>query len=233
MSRWLIFIKKIWGHLQSPWVDSFIRFISFLQAVVWIFGIIFAVIFWIHKNQKKIKQKLLPKFRRVWNTIKRVTSERWNKAKEETLSYIEELKRELESRRGGNLNNSVLLYQAGSHIYGYERLDESRQNDIYWLGRVKQADEWTNWQIAREKLVDQVSCDFNLKRDEKRIKKYFRPAWRIEMQLRRIEEEIKEVTSKSFCERSEEQQKRFGELYTDKERLKTELYYSKKFFIIC
>ena len=139
----------------------------------------------------------------------------------------------MKSRRGGELNRSVLLYQTGSHKYGYGKLGGSKQSDIYWLYRTKQNDEWADWQITREKLVDQVDKNFNLKRDEKKIRKYFRPTWRLESKLKRISEEINEIMFKNpLHDRSEEQQKRLDELFVDEKRLKTELYYSKKFFII-
>jgi hypothetical protein len=48
-----------------------------------------------------------------------------------------------------------------------------------------------------------------------------------------VKKEIKELMFKNpLRDRNEEQQKRLDELFVDKKRLETELYYSRKFFII-
>jgi septal ring factor EnvC (AmiA/AmiB activator) len=79
-----------------------------------------------------------------------------------------------------------------------------------------------------------VGCDFNLKRDEEKIRKYFRSFDELERKLEWVKEEINKIMNKtSFYNRSKEQQKRLDDLRVDKERLEIEFYYSRKFFIIC
>ena len=245
-------VKKINEFVkENPWIVFFTGLVSLKEIGVWIWKISA----WVHK---KILSKMV---KEIWEKIKEINWT-WNKgaiflaltfslliyffrkqicnrflakAKEDLTHFgssVNDVVERLKRRRGGELNRSILLYQAGSHKYGYNKLDESRQKDVYWLFRTNQEDEWTERQVIREKLVDQVGHNFNLKRDEKKIKKHFRPIDELKRELKWVNEEIREITIKNPHERSETEQKRLEELFVDEERLKTELYYSERFFIV-
>jgi hypothetical protein len=240
---------------KNPWIKFFLWFPSLKEmsiliwkALVWIYKKFLSdVIEEIWKRIKEINRNkninffifvlfLLLVVVAFFLFRKQICSKSLTKTKDDLKRFgrtVSGIIEKLKERRGGNLNKSVLLYQVGSIKYGYNKLVESRQKDVYWLFRTNQEDEWTDRQIIRERLVDQVSRDFNLKRDEKKIRKYFRSTWKLESELKWINEEIEEIMLKNpLGERSKEEQERLDELFANEKRLGTELYYSKKFFIV-